>query len=190
MKRLLFTVITLLLLSSFAYGKDIKLYYEGREVMCDTPPVIKNDRVLVPLRAIAESMGALVTYDPKEKDIYISYGTKNIKMSADITGVTIYTEKHVNPLIKSNLKLYSVEYTTATGIKAHTTPEDIDILTGLLNKETFNWSDFIEYLNVKISTKLYFVYSHYIETKKHKNRKKENDTDEINTYSGNKETNK
>ena len=92
MKKLLFTVITLLLLSSFAYGKDIKLYYEGREVMYDTPPVIKNDRVLVPLRAIAESMGALVTYDPKEKDIYISYGTKNIKMTV---GSDVYAVDHI-----------------------------------------------------------------------------------------------
>lgn len=72
---------------------------------------------------------------------YNSQGNKNIKMSADITGVTVYTEKHVNPLIESNLKLYSVEYTTATGIKGHTNPEDIDVLTGLLNKETFTRDD-------------------------------------------------
>lgn len=80
-----------------------------------------------------------------EDHIIFTYNSKNdtktIKMSADITGVTVYTERHVNPLIESNLKLYSVEYTTVTGAKGHTTPEDIDVLTGLLNKETFTRDD-------------------------------------------------
>ena len=68
---------------------------------------------------------------------YNNKGDKYIKMSCKITGVTIYHEKHINPLIESDKTLYSIDYTTTTGVKGNTSPEDIDILTGLLNKETF-----------------------------------------------------
>lgn len=68
-------------------------------------------------------------------------GFKSIKMTANITGVTIYEEKHLNPQIQRNTKQYSIEYTTITGVKGQTAPEDIDVLIGLLNKETFTRDD-------------------------------------------------
>lgn len=75
-------------------------------------------------------------------------GDKYIKMTANITGVTVYEEKHINKEItkekqrNGDLKtLYSLEYTTVTGAKGHTPPEDVDVLTNLLNKETFTRDD-------------------------------------------------
>lgn len=68
-------------------------------------------------------------------------GEKYIKMTADITGVTVYEEKHINLMIHRNETRYSIKYTTITGAKGETKPEDIDVLTNLLNKETFTRDD-------------------------------------------------
>lgn len=116
----------LALLKKSIYSHDKQAVYN---------PEDEKDYIMLDNGLIMDTVDHIIfTYNNKND-------TKNIKMSADITGVTIYTERHVNPLIESNLKLYSVEYTTVTGSKGHTTPEDIDVLTGLLNKETFTRDD-------------------------------------------------
>lgn len=116
---------------------------------------------LAKLKRVIESHDKQTVYNPEAEKDYIlldnglimdvedhliftynnKTGFKSIKMTADITGVTIYEEKHINPEIKRNTKQYSVEYTTMTGAKGQTTPEDIDVLIGLLNKETFTRDD-------------------------------------------------
>lgn len=44
----------------------------------DTPPVIKNGRTLIPVRAISEAMGATVEYNDEEKIVTITKGDKII----------------------------------------------------------------------------------------------------------------
>ena len=115
---------------------------------------------LAKLKKVIESHDKQTVYNPEAETDYIildnglimdveehliftynSTGDKFIKMTANITGVTIHEERHINPQIKRDTKLYSIEYTTITGVKGQTTPEDIDVLIGLLNKETFTRDD-------------------------------------------------
>lgn len=51
-----------------------KVKVNGREIRFDTPPVIKEGRTLVPIRAIAEGFKADVKWDPVTKTVTI---TKN-----------------------------------------------------------------------------------------------------------------
>lgn len=50
---------------------NITARVDGQPVMLDVPPEIKQGRTLVPLRFIAEAMGAEVSYDPGPKKITI-----------------------------------------------------------------------------------------------------------------------
>lgn len=47
----------------------------GKEVKLDTPPVISSGRTLIPVRAIATSLGATVLWDEREQKVTIQQGT-------------------------------------------------------------------------------------------------------------------
>ena len=69
MKRILCLMLTLaLLISSFAFQTafaedDIKVLVNGKSLTMDQPPVLVNDRTLVPVRAIFEALGAKVDWN-------------------------------------------------------------------------------------------------------------------------------
>jgi len=47
------------------------VFFKNRDVKFDTPPVIKEGRTLIPVRAITEAMGAAVTWNSEEKLVTI-----------------------------------------------------------------------------------------------------------------------
>ena len=49
----------------------IKVILDGRELECDVPPVIIDDRTLVPMRAIFEGMNKIVTWEQETKTITV-----------------------------------------------------------------------------------------------------------------------
>ena len=48
---------------------EIKIYIDGEELICDVPPVVIENRTLVPLRAIFEGLDMFVDYDGATKVI-------------------------------------------------------------------------------------------------------------------------
>ncbi len=54
-------------------GNIYKLYVNNELVTSDIPPIIINDRSLVPVRAIFEKLGAEVAWDAKNKKVSVSY---------------------------------------------------------------------------------------------------------------------
>ena len=58
----------------------------------DVKPVIENSRTLVPVRFIAESFGAEVTFDDATRVIGISLGDKTIQMQLDSAEYTVNGE--------------------------------------------------------------------------------------------------
>lgn len=69
--------------SSFNQTKSIQLRINNRYVQSDTPPVIENGRVLVPVRIVGESLGAYVYWDSKEKVAIIKKGDTTIRLQAN-----------------------------------------------------------------------------------------------------------
>ncbi|NPV28113.1 MAG: copper amine oxidase N-terminal domain-containing protein [Firmicutes bacterium] len=72
--RLLAPVVILLFTASILWGihpafaaPKISVLVDGRRVSADVPPFIENGRTLVPVRALAESLGAKVIWEEKEK---------------------------------------------------------------------------------------------------------------------------
>ena len=52
-------------------NQDIKLWINGKYVETDVAPIIENDRTLVPVRVISESLGAIVEWDAEEQLVSI-----------------------------------------------------------------------------------------------------------------------
>ncbi len=60
----------------YELGKQIKVILNNEEVSFDQPPIIQNDRTLVPLRAIFEAMGATVYWNGNTQTVISTlYGT-------------------------------------------------------------------------------------------------------------------
>ncbi|MEW6426100.1 MAG: N-acetylmuramoyl-L-alanine amidase [Bacillota bacterium] len=75
----------------------VKVQVAGREVTFDVPPVIENGRTLVPLRGIAEALGARVAWEEKSKTVTIAKdgetGSITVKLTVGKTIALKNTEK-------------------------------------------------------------------------------------------------
>jgi len=87
-KKLLPVLVVLLVLmfSSMtlsAAPKDITIYIDETAIESDTPPVILNDRTMVPLRVISENLGAKVFWNGTDRTVTIYQGTLNMIFTID-----------------------------------------------------------------------------------------------------------
>jgi hypothetical protein len=75
-KRLILTLTAGILvvgLSTVAFaGNTIKMFYNGYEIKADASPVNLNGRIYGPVRAIAEAMGAKVTWNKESNQVLIN----------------------------------------------------------------------------------------------------------------------
>lgn len=69
--------------------QPIKVYINGKEMVSDQPPVIINDRVLVPLRAVSENIGLRVDWDGESVKITDETPLKR----PPISGETVFVAK-------------------------------------------------------------------------------------------------
>lgn len=67
--------------NSVASAQDIKIEIDGYMLNSDVAPVIKDDRVLVPFRVIAEAMDIQVVWDNQAKSINATDGTNNLLLN-------------------------------------------------------------------------------------------------------------
>jgi hypothetical protein len=64
----------------------------GETRTLDSPPIIKNSRTLLPIRAIIESLGGTVGWDPNEKKVTVTLGSTTVELwisknTAKVNGV-------------------------------------------------------------------------------------------------------
>jgi hypothetical protein len=82
MKKWLLVIAVAVLLCGFAAAawadQPIKLVVNGQEVKPDVPPQIIGDRTMVPIRWIAEALGAEVEWDAASRTVIIRSNDKNI----------------------------------------------------------------------------------------------------------------
>lgn len=87
MKRKLFTallagaLIVSLSTAAFAGGSVVKMFYNGKEIKADASPVNMNGRILAPVRALAEAMGATVTWDKESNQVNITGSDQSAQIS-------------------------------------------------------------------------------------------------------------
>ena len=69
-----------------------KVEVNGQEVKTDVPPIVKNNRVLMPMRAIFESLGATVDWNGETQTITANTTTKNIVLPLNSNTMTVNNE--------------------------------------------------------------------------------------------------
>lgn len=73
---------------------SLKIYVEGKKPLFDVEPQVIEGRTLVPFRALAETLGATVTWDPATSAVSITKGDSIVKFvigtsKAEVNGVTV-----------------------------------------------------------------------------------------------------
>ena len=69
-------------LSTIAFaGGSIKMFYNGQEIKADTNPININSRIYMPVRALAEAMGAKVNWDKESNQVNIPEMTRVCRLS-------------------------------------------------------------------------------------------------------------
>ena len=66
----------------------IGVLIDGVPLEMDVTPIIRNDRTLVPVRAIVEALGADIGWNNDTREVTISQGSQSIIMTIDSTTVT------------------------------------------------------------------------------------------------------
>ena len=96
-----------------ALAADINLLVDGKKIECDVPPVIDNNRTLVPARAFFESLGASVNWNAVKKQVSVKLGSTRIIL---VIGSNVaYVNSVVKildslPVVKDNRTLIPVRF--------------------------------------------------------------------------------
>ena len=74
-------------------------YRNGQEFTMDVPPMIINDRTMMPVRALADALELSVTWDEPTRTVHIAYGKTEIKepVSTEQPKPSDSAEKEVEP---------------------------------------------------------------------------------------------
>lgn len=97
-------LLLLLILSSFIFSgykiqKPIKIYINGQVVESDQPPLLIDNRTFVPIRVIAEDLGATVDYDNKDRIVTIRRDKTNILLTIGDDIARISSDVETRPAI-------------------------------------------------------------------------------------------
>ena len=115
-----FKAILLIICLSFnvtCYASDIKVNIDNTNIIFDVPPIIQNNRTLVPMRKIFEELGCEIEWLAESKTVIATQNSKIIALqidkskiiSTDIeTGITDITEIDTAPIIYNNRTLVPV----------------------------------------------------------------------------------
>ena len=71
------------------YLERIHLYIDGSALGMDVPPAVRNGRTMVPIRAVAEALGADVNWDQETKQITLIRAGSIVTMTLDSTAATV-----------------------------------------------------------------------------------------------------
>lgn len=59
---------------------EIKISVNGQTISTDVPPMLQNDRTLVPIRAVSDALQAEVDWNENDRTVTISKGEKTLKL--------------------------------------------------------------------------------------------------------------
>lgn len=93
MKKLTALILTVFMFMGITcFAQDISVTISGQKVDFDVQPVMESDRVLVPMRAIFENLGATVSWDNDTSTAIAVKGEKVIIIQIDNSKAFINTE--------------------------------------------------------------------------------------------------
>ncbi len=98
---------------------QIPVYIDGERQYFEVPPINRNGRVLVPMRALFEKLGAEVNWDPETRTITAHKGAITVEMSPDTNLAMVNGRRYeldVKPIIVEGRTLVPLRFvSTALG---------------------------------------------------------------------------
>lgn len=161
--KLKFLILIFLFMFPFAVSANsIGLYIDGREIVCDVPPIIQNDRTLVPVRAIFEAFEAECAWNDAEKSVSIQ-GNKNIILyigskTAYVDGVKKTLDSA--PIIQNGRTLVPVRFISETlnyNVEWDDVNRNVYITEKVFNRlvsKTFSYTETETTINLSFSSPL------------------------------------
>jgi len=117
------------IVAKYVFSHNISLQVGSKEMLhnlssiqLDAPPIILNDRTLVPLRAIAEAFNAQVNWNPDTKQVTVAIGDKTILLTignpkASVNGQSVYIDPQnpqVVPIISNSRTMVPLRFIAET----------------------------------------------------------------------------
>ncbi|MBV9402346.1 MAG: hypothetical protein JO018_01315, partial [Candidatus Eremiobacteraeota bacterium] len=82
-------LIALAVSAGLAFSRPVEVHVDGQKLVTDVPPVTENAEVFIPLRAVAEALGAETRFEPKENSIEIVRGSQTLEFRVGSTKATL-----------------------------------------------------------------------------------------------------
>ncbi|MCC8169320.1 MAG: DUF5050 domain-containing protein [Oscillospiraceae bacterium] len=79
-KQVIAVAAAVLMTAPTAYADGINIQFDGNILECDVPPINVNDRVLVPMRAIFEALGADVYWDGDTQTVFAARNGEYVEL--------------------------------------------------------------------------------------------------------------
>jgi len=136
------TVIATIASALFAFSRPAIMLVDGTRVESDVPPVTTSaDKVYVPLRSVADALGAETTVEGDR--VYVSRGGQSLRLRigdehATVNGMPL-TLKHAPFRVRGRVMIALKAIASAFGVEAHYDSRNarIDVITpGLGNATT------------------------------------------------------
>ena len=135
-------------------GSNVTVTIDGQVLSSDVGAFIKDNRTLIPLRAVMENLGANVEWDEINRAVTISKGTKIVKLYIDNrlisytdNGVTTYDVSDVAPIIKENRTFVPVRL--VSNALGQAVEWDANTRTAIISSD--KTSEKTEFFNIDIS---------------------------------------
>jgi len=140
-------------------AESVKIFVNGKEIKSDVPPQIINNRTMVPIRVVSETLGATVNWDGATRSVYItapwlkSNEQDNAAAGNQVTGgnvqVTVTkTERSAGdefntPKAEKEYLIVHLTLKNVGTVKAHYNPLDFKIKdsNGNITEKDFNTVD-------------------------------------------------
>ena len=85
-KSILFSLVLMIFVTSNVFaGRSPLIEYNGKIIKSDVAPYIQNERTMVPIRFISETLGYKVTWDNDKREVGISGKDTEISLTIDST---------------------------------------------------------------------------------------------------------
>ncbi len=72
LKKASILLVFCLAVSTLAFASDVNVTFNGEQMRFDVPPMIMNERTMVPMRAVFETLDASVTYTSTGEGVFVS----------------------------------------------------------------------------------------------------------------------
>ncbi|HWP97113.1 MAG TPA: stalk domain-containing protein [Syntrophomonadaceae bacterium] len=106
MLALLFVLGTFYIPAVSQANQTIRIFINGKELVPEVPPVLVNNRTMVPLRAISEALGAQVDWQPSTSSVIITTSglTSGVVVDKQISimGQSVATSAELRSLLRQN----------------------------------------------------------------------------------------